>query len=233
MTTQPEDCVYWFKTYQIDNSDDKVLRNDFKIKMDKYNSEVISRLLLGDKYDPSNSTQLQSIENLIGTGTGKIYEIITFKQRTNNGQTDTSKDTRCIYSIILKKGTGEKFDMWFAVFCPSIYCASNGEVCGTFNFWKVNFDGIPNIKLMWESGESLRESSKKFSVVTWFNKKGEKPIFGALPKSGNNQLYLSPLSFYLEGRHEDILKKYPAEGYTNGMNIYYLQLNLDTMDPQV
>ena len=228
MTTQPEDCVYWFKTYQIDNSDDKILRNDFKIKMEDYNKEVISRFLLGDKHDSNNLT---SIANLIGKD--KTYEIITFKQRTYCGQTDISKDTRCIYSIILKKGTDDKFDMWFVVFCPRSYCSSNGEACGTFSIWKVNFDGIPNIKLMWESGDKLSESSKKFCVVTWFNKKGEKPVFGALPKSGNNQIYLSPLSFYMEGRHEDILKKYPAEGYTNGMNIYYLQLNTDKMDPQV
>lgn len=222
------DCVYWFKTYQVDNSDDKILKNDFKIKLENYNREVISRLLLGDKHDPEN---LSFTDNLIGVG--KTYEIITFKQRTNNGQTDISKDTRCIYSIILKRGSGETFDMWFVIFCPRAYCPSNGEACGTFNIWKVNFEGVPNIKLMWESGEVLRESPKKFCVVTWFNEKGEKPVFGTLPKSGNHLLYLSPLSFYLEGRHEDILKKYPADGYTSGMNIYYLQLNLDRMDPQV
>lgn len=229
MTTQPEECVYWFRTYQIDNSDDRVLEYDFKVRLDNYNREIISRLLLGDKHDAEPDNLVSFTDPLIGKN--KPYEILTFKQRTRNGSTPKSDDTRCIYSIIIKKDLSESLEkMWFAVFCPTKVCS--GVACGRFSIWKVNFEGIPNLKLMWDYS-SAKDYYSRCCMVTWFKGKGEKAIFGAIGKQGNNaKFYFSPLSFYLEGRHEDALKKYPLAGYTSGMDVYYLQFNTENLDPQ-
>lgn len=225
MTSQPLECVYWFRTYQIDNSESKVLDYDFKVRYENYNAEIVSRLLLGDKSDPQN---LEDIKNLIGTD--KMYEIVTFKQKTNNGTLNKSDDSRCIYSLIMKKKTAgeysaDQFDaLWLAVFCPTKVCS--GVACGKFNIWKVNIEGIPNTKLLWD------HSNDKYCIVTSFKGNGDKAVIGVIGKQGSAKFYLSTLSFYLEGRHEDILKRFPSGGYTSGINIYYLQTNLEDLDTQ-
>lgn len=250
------ECTYWFKGYQIDNTDKNILSNDFKLRYSDYNAQVLTRLLLGDK-SGADETELNANVNMVkkliqghkeGTTTKPgIYEIITFKQKTNNGSLPVDQDSRCIYSIILRKkdavaldanNTSENLDaMWLAVFCPRTVCNEVG--CGPFHIWKVNLEGIPNVRLQWYSDVNYTSSNPtpRFCIVSDFKGNGEKPIFGVMGKqgSGDAKFYLSSLSFYLEGRHEDILKKFPKpvkDGKLDGVNIYYLQFNCGDLDPQ-
>ena len=250
------ECTYWFKSYQINNSQDCLI-NDYKLKYQDYNAQVLTRLLLGDQSGDDLSGKVDKIKELIQgyEGGNGPYEIITFKQRTNNGQLNVNEDSRCIYSIILKKKKGEDnkyvaltkdnangyFDsMWLAIFYPKQGSTCNGIACGPFHIWKVNLDGIPNVKLQWTTESSIKlgeNGDPRFSIVSDFNGNGEKPIFGIIGKQNSAKFYLSNLSFYLEGRHEDVLKKYPKPidsktGMLDGINIYYLQKNLDEPDSQ-
>lgn len=260
------ECTYWFKTYQINNSQD-CLTNDYKLKYEDYNAQVLTRLLLGDQSGKDANdlnTNVSKIKKLIqgykesgsATPSNGPYEIITFKQRTNNGQLNVNEDSRCIYSIILKKKKDETenkyavltkdnangyFDsMWLAIFYPKQGSTCNGIACGPFHIWKVNLDGIPNVKLQWITESDIKSGGNgdpRFCIVSDFNGNGEKPIFGIIGKQNSAKFYLSNLSFYLEGRHEDVLKKYPKPidsktGMLDGINIYYLQKNLDQLDPQ-
>lgn len=254
------ECTYWFKGYQIDNSDENILANDFKLRYSDYNAQVLTRLLLGDK-SGADETELNANVNMVkkliqgykasdnAQPQNGIYEIITFKQRTNNGTTDPSQDSRCIYSIILKKknaiplntsNSSENLDaMWLAVFCPRKGATCNEMGCGPFHIWKVNLEGIPNVRLQWYSDVNYTAANPRYCIVSDFKGNGEKPLFGVMGKqsSSDAKFYLSSLSFYLEGRHEDILKKVPKpvnskNGLLDGFNIYYLQFNCGDLDPQ-
>ena len=122
MTGQPLECTYWFKGYQIDNTDKNILTNDFKLRYSDYNAQVLTRLLMGDQSgaDDKLETNVSAVKKLIqgykdpdntaATPQDGLYEIITFKQRTNNGTTLADQDSRCIYSIILKKKKAEDED---------------------------------------------------------------------------------------------------------------------------
>ena len=261
MTGQPLECTYWFKGYQIDNSDKNILANDFKLRYSDYNAQVLTRLLMGDQSGVDDlETNVNAVKKLIqgykdpdntaATPQDGLYEIITFKQRTNNGTTTADQDSRCIYSIILKKKKAEKLDvnnssanldaMWLAIFCPRTVCSEIG--CGPFHIWKVNFEGIPNVRLQWYSDVNYTSSNPtpKYCIVSDIKGSGEKPLFGVMGRQGSNEakFYLSPLSFYLEGRHEDILKKVPkpmdkaVPTRLDGFNIYYLQFNNAELDKQ-
>ena len=261
MTGQPLECTYWFKGYQIDNTDKNILANDFKLRYSDYNAQVLTRLLMGDQSGAGDlETNVSAVKKLIqgykdpdntaATPQDGLYEIITFKQRTNNGTTTADQDSRCIYSIILKKKKAEKLDannssanldaMWLAIFCPRTVCSEIG--CGPFHIWKVNFEGIPNVRLQWYSDVNYTSSNPtpKYCIVSDFKGSGEKPLFGVMGRQGSNdaKFYLSPLSFYLEGRHEDILKKVPkpmdktVPTRLDGFNIYYLQFNNAELDKQ-
>lgn len=254
MTSRPLECTYWFKGYQIDNSDENILANDFKLRYSDYNAQVLTRLLMGDQAGADQTTlntNVDAVKKLIQgntTASNGLYEIITFKQRTNNGTTDPSQDSRCIYSIILKKKSAVVLDannsnenlgaMWLAIFCPRKGATCNEVGCGPFHIWKVNLEGIPNVKLQWYSDVNYTAANPRYCIVSDFNG-GEKPLFGVMGKqgSGDAKFYLSSLSFYLEGRHEDILKKVPKpinskNGLLDGFNIYYLQFNNGNLDPQ-
>lgn len=253
------ECTYWFKGYQIDNSDENILANDFKLRYSDYNAQVLTRLLMGDQSGTSETTlntNVDAVKKLIQgykeSSTAQPqngpYEIITFKQRTNNGTTPADQDSRCIYSIILKKksaialttsNSSENLDaMWLAVFCPRKGATCNEVGCGPFHIWKVNLEGIPNVKLQWYSDVNYTANDPRYCIVSDFNG-GEKPLFGVMGKQSSDKakFYLSPLSFYLEGRHEDILKKIPKpinskNGLLDGFNIYYLQFNNGELDKQ-
>ena len=263
MTSQPLECTYWFKGYQIDNSDKNILANDFKLRYSDYNAQVLTRLLLGDK-SGADETELSDNVNMVkkliqgykesGSTPPQpgIYEIITFKQKTNNGSITIDQDSRCIYSIILKKKEAVALDstnsnanldtMWLAVFCPRRENTCNEMGCGPFHIWKVNLEGIPNVRLQWYSDVNYTSSNPtpRYCIVSDFKGNGEKPLFGVMGKQGSSEakFYLSSLSFYLEGRHEDILKKFPkpmdksSSGRLDGVNIYYLQFNCGDLDPQ-
>lgn len=256
MTNKPLECTYWFKGYQIDNTDKNILANDFKLRYSDYNAQVLTRLLLGDQ-SGADETDLNANVNMVkkliqgykasdsATPSDGIYEIITFKQKTNNGSLDSKEDSRCIYSIILKKknaiplntsNSNDNLDaMWLAVFCPRTVCNDMG--CGPFHIWKVNLEGIPNVRLQWYSDVNYTAANPRYCIVSDFKGNGEKPLFGVMGKQGSKEakFYLSSLSFYLEGRHEDILKKFPKptdSGRLDGVNVYYLQFNSGDLDPQ-
>lgn len=251
------ECTYWFKGYQIDNTGKNILENDFKLRYSDYNAQVLTRLLMGDQSGVDDlETNVSAVKKLIQgykepgntQAQNGLYEIITFKQRTNNGTTDASQDSRCIYSIILKKKTAVALNannssanlgaMWLAVFCPRTVCSEIG--CGPFHIWKVNFEGIPNVRLQWYSDVNYTSANPRYCIVSDIKGSGEKPLFGVMGQQGssNAKFYLSPLSFYLEGRHEDILKKVPKPmdktipTRSDGFNIYYLQFNNGNLDPQ-
>lgn len=263
MTGQPLECTYWFKGYQIDNSDKNILANDFKLRYSDYNAQVLTRLLMGDqsgKDDNELSANVNAVKKLIqgykepGSTQAQNgpYEIITFKQRTNNGTTPADQDSRCIYSIILKKknaipltasNSSENLDaMWLAVFCPRKEATCSEMGCGPFHIWKVNFEGIPNVRLQWYSDVNYTSlnPTPRYCIVSDIKGSGEKPLFGVMGRQSSNEakFYLSPLSFYLEGRHEDILKKVPkpmdktVPTRLDGFNIYYLQFNNGELDKQ-
>lgn len=253
------ECTYWFKGYQIDNSEKNILVNDFKLRYSDYNAQVLTRLLLGNQSgldENELNDNVNMVKKLIqgykssesATPSNGIYEIITFKQKTNNGSLNIDQDSRCIYSIILRKknaisldstNSSENLDaMWLAIFCPrrGVTCGEIG--CGPFHIWKVNLEGIPNVRLQWYTNDgSYSTGNPRFCIVSDFKGNGEKPIFGVMGKQNTNEakFYLSSLSFYLEGRHEDILKKFPKpikDGRLDGFNIYYLQFNSGNLDPQ-
>ena len=219
--------VYWARTYQVDNTKvpNPPIGNITVGNVESYNQDVLWRFLYGDKA-PVSDFQKLPIDQIAGQS--KLYEIVTFTQSNNTNTLDTSLETKCIYSIIIKKEEeGEASEtnfegMWLCVFCPRRVCEGTG--CGIFNIWKVNLDGLPHTKLSWsKEGDPSNGISPKFCITTNFvdssgTTVGDKVVIGIV----SDKVYLSPKSFFLEGRHEDILKKMPNP---DGMNITIIGLN--------
>lgn len=222
-TNTGKTIYYWFRSYQIDNTTGI---NTTIGNLRSLNLDIFRRFLYGDKaYDES----IEDTDVATMIGEEAEYEIVTFKQSDNNGTLDPNQNSKCIYALILQKkqptiATPENFKgMWMCVFCPKKAC--NGIACGSFGIWKVNLEGLPNTKLSWyATPRKPGDVAHKYCITTTFvdasgTTVGDKVVFGVVQK----KLYVSPKSFYLEGRHEDILKKMPN---INGMNVTLLQVNL-------
>ena len=213
--------------YQIDNTDAITVTiepNGNGNTGETFNDLIMKRFLYGDQAD---SHKTESLSDTVGES--KEYEIVTFKQSNNSSTLDTTQDTKCIYSLILQKkqaGTASSDNykgMWLCIFCPKKACSSTG--CGNFSIWKINTISMPNTKLSWfKTGSG---TTPKYSITTTFTDTsgttvGDKVIIGIV----GSKFYLSPKSFYLEGRHEDILKKMPS---LNGVNITILSKNISVL----
>lgn len=220
-----EQLIYWFNTYQIDNT----LGISTTIgNLRTLNSDILKRFLYGDKAYGSSLASEFNIDNFVGDN--KKYEMITFKQSGNSNTLNPDQDTRCFYSLILEKinpgsATPENYKgMWLCVFCPRKVC--NSVACGLFNIWKVNTGGVPESKLSWYTvAKKPGDVVHKYCITTDFvdsskTTVGDKVIIGIV----GNKVYLSPKSFYLEGMHEDILKRMPN---INGMKIDIITINLE------
>ena len=228
-----KDITYWFRTYQIDNTN---AVNISIVDVKLLYSIIFKRFLYGDHAYDSGSNGEQFYTNYIGTE--KEFEMVMFKQSNNSGTLDASQDAKCIYALIVqktKKDTDVKYTgatsenlkgMWLCVFCPRKVCEKKG--CGSFSVWKVNTESVPNTKLSWYiNPQSPGDVVDKYCFTTTFvdtsgTTVGDKVIIGIVGKKA----YFSPKSFYLEGRHEDFLKKMPS---LNGVNIVILQTNVTTV----
>lgn len=223
-----KNITYWFKTYQIDNT------NAVNITIGSINklyNTIFKRFLYGDQ--AYSITDDDFYKTYIGDD--KEFEMVLFKQSNNSGTLDVSQDTKCVYALIVqKKKTDNKYEkatsanfvgMWLCVFCPKKVC--NSEGCGSFSIWKVNVESMPNTKLSWYvDPQKPGDVTDKYCFTTTFvdtskTTVGDKVIIGIV----GNKVYFSPKSFYLEGRHEDFLKKMPS---LNGANIHILKTNLRT-----
>ena len=94
--------------------------------------------------------------------------------------------------------------MWLGIIYPKVICGQANISEGEVKFWKLNMDTIPMKKVMWV--ESNVANAPKYGYLTWNGSNGDKILIGIV----QNAFYLSPLSIYLEGRHEDILKRMPS-----------------------
>ena len=226
-----KDITYWFKSYQIDNTN---AVNISIVDVELLYNIILKRFLYGDNAYDSNLGDRNFYKNYIGEN--KEFEMVMFKQSNNSGTLDASQDAKCIYALIVqKKKTGNIYKgatsenlkgMWLCVFCPRKVCEKKG--CGSFSIWKVNTESIPNAKLSWYiNPQSPGDVVDKYCFTTTFvdtsgTTVGDKVIIGIVGKKA----YFSPKSFYLEGRHEDFLKKMPS---LNGVNVVILQTNVTTL----
>ena len=211
------EIVYWFKNYQIDNTT-PISENSFKITS-TFNKNVMKSFFYGNSDLEINDEDLTS-----KYGQDKIYEIISFIQTDNLGTLNSQSEIKIIFSLIAKKQSAGIFnstsnsitEMWLGVTYPKVICSNSNISDGEIKFWKINLDTIPMKKVMWCSTGVA--NSPKYGYLTSNGSKGDKILIGIVQKA----FYLSPLSFYLEGIHEDILKKMPN---LNGMGITNLTLN--------
>lgn len=198
------EIVYWFKDYQIDNT---VTVSDNAIKLTSgFNKEIMKKFMFGNgpAAPEGNITDLYGQE--------KKYEIVSFLQNTNLGTLNAQLEVKCIFTLIIRKqqekavgvDNNEITDMWLGILYPKVICGQANISEGDVKFWKINMDTIPMKKVMW--AESGVANAPKYGYLSWNGSNGDKVLIGIV----QNAFYLSPLSFYLEGRHEDILKRMPS-----------------------
>lgn len=197
------EIVYWFKDYQIDNT---VTVSDNAIKLtSKFNEQIMQKFMFGN----GPATVEGNITDLYGQQ--KKYEIVSFLQNTNLGTLNAQLEVKCIFTLIIRKQnegevsvSNEITDMWLGILYPKVICGQANISEGDVKFWKINMDTIPMKKVMW--AESGVANAPKYGYLSWNGSNGDKVLIGIV----QNAFYLSPLSFYLEGRHEDILKRMPS-----------------------
>lgn len=208
------EIVYWFKNYQIDNT---VTVSDNTIKLtSSFNDQIMSKFLFGNR-----STVESDIRDMYGQE--KKYEIASFLQNTNLGTLNSQLEVKCIFTLIIRKQSeaaisteNEITDMWLGILYPKVICGQSNISEGDVKFWKLNMDTIPMKKVMW--AKSGVPNAPKYGYLSWNGSNGDKVLIGIV----QNAFYLSPLSFYLEGRHEDILKRMPN---LKGIGISNLTVN--------
>lgn len=208
------EIVYWFKNYQIDNT---VTVSDNAIKLtSSFNDQIMSKFLFGNR-----STAESDIRNMYGQN--KKYEIASFLQNTNLGTLNSQLEVKCIFTLIIRKESeaeisteNEITDMWLGILYPKVICGQANISEGEVKFWKINMDTVPMKKVMW--AKSGVPNAPKYGYLSWNGSNGDKVLIGIV----QNAFYLSPLSFYLEGRHEDILKRMPS---LKGIGISNLTVN--------
>lgn len=198
------EIVYWFKDYQIDNT---VTVSDNAIKLTQsFNKEIMKKFFFGN----GSTVPEDSVINTM-YGDKKQYEIVSFLQNTNLGTLNAQLEVKCIFTLIIRKQSAESIsidnqitDMWLGILYPKVICGQANISEGDVKFWKINVDTIPMKKVMW--AESGVANAPKYGYLSWNGSNGDKVLIGIV----QNAFYLSPLSFYLEGRHEDILKRMPS-----------------------
>ena len=196
------EVVYWFKDYQIDNT---VTVTDNTIKLTQnFNKEIMKKFFFGNSSENGNDINTMY-------GQEKKYEIVSFLQNTNLGTLSSQLEVKCIFTLIIRKQNeasisteNEITDMWLGIIYPKVICGQANISEGEVKFWKLNMDTIPMKKVMWV--ESNVANAPKYGYLTWNGSNGDKILIGIV----QNAFYLSPLSFYLEGRHEDVLKRMPS-----------------------
>lgn len=195
------EVVYWFKDYQIDNT---VTVTDNAIKLTQsFNKEIMRKFFFGNGPEDSDVSAMY--------GQSTKYEIVSFLQNTNLGTLSAQLEVKCIFTLIIRKQneggvsvSNEITDMWLGILYPKVICGQANISDGEVKFWKINMDTIPMKKVMW--AESGVANAPKYGYLSWNGNNGDKILLGIV----QNAFYLSPLSFYLEGRHEDILKRMPS-----------------------
>lgn len=196
------EVVYWFKDYQIDNT---VTVTDNAIKLTQsFNKEIMRKFFFGN--GPEDRSDVGAMY-----GQNTKYEIVSFLQNTNLGTLSSQLEVKCIFTLIIRKQNegevsvdNEITDMWLGILYPKVICGQANISDGEVKFWKINMDTIPMKKVMW--AESGVANAPKYGYLSWNGSNGDKILLGIV----QNAFYLSPLSFYLEGRHEDILKRMPS-----------------------
>lgn len=196
------EVVYWFKDYQIDNTS-TVSDNAIKLTTG-FNEHIMQKFLFGN--GPASEGNIRDF-----FGDKKQYEIVSFLQNTNLGTLNAQLEVKCIFTLIIRKQSAGSIsidnqitDMWLGILYPKVICGQANISEGDVKFWKINVDTIPMKKVMW--AESGVANAPKFGYLSWNGSNGDKVLIGIV----QNAFYLSPLSFYLEGRHEDILKRMPS-----------------------
>lgn len=208
------EIVYWFKNYQIDNT---VTVSDNTIKLTtSFNDQIMNKFLFGNR-----STTESNIRDMYGQN--KKYEIVTFLQNNNLGTLNSQLEVKCIFTMIIRKQSeaaisteNEITDMWLGILYPKVICGQANINEGEIKFWKLNMDTIPMKKVMW--AKSGVPNAPKYGYLSWNGSNGDKVLIGIV----QNAFYLSPLSIYLEGRHEDVLKRMPS---LKGIGISNLTVN--------